>query len=324
MKAWIGVAVVVSMGWALEVAHPVLLDGEPLVVWTQTEDPPTLSFCGRPWPAAWRKTQEGERIRWETSLRGAPLGVWIVQSGPDSAAFLRVDANKSVLELVGGPPRAVVWLDGRAYPLGETGASFFLLEPGRHTLAVEHLCDRWENDVHLLAGQRTRVELGHLGDLRTSSDQVLPGHRITLSLELRSALSLPFVELQLGLPPGWQAMIPEDGLSPVPRDRWIQQDFLVEVPPGVEEGRYTIEVRWHGWVRRVTVAVVKSLSPLVVVGHWDVGRGELDLRQPFALTYERALWAASLLGKPIPYSMAIMTPELLQAILEHWASGEGG
>jgi len=62
----------------------------------------------------------------------------------------------------------------------------------------------------------------------------------------------------------------------------------------------------------------------VVVGHWDVNRDDLDLTSPFSLTFERVLWAASLLGKPIPYTGEIMTSELLREILQKWASGEGG
>jgi len=72
------------------------------------------------------------------------------------------------------------------------------------------------------------------------------------------------------------------------------------------------------------VRVVEKLPPLVVVGHWDVKRGALDLSSPFSLTFERALWAASLLGQPIPYTDETMTPELLREILQRWASGEGG
>jgi len=70
--------------------------------------------------------------------------------------------------------------------------------------------------------------------------------------------------------------------------------------------------------------VAEKLPPLVVVGHWDVKKNKLDLASPFSLTFERALWAASLLGHPIPYTDAILTPELLREILQKWASGEGG
>ncbi|MFN3346981.1 MAG: hypothetical protein ACK42E_04130 [Candidatus Bipolaricaulaceae bacterium] len=320
----LAVFVVAAAGWAMELAHPVLFDCEPLVLWTQTEDPPVLYFCGRPWPVEWQKAREGERIRWEASLCAAPLGVWSVQSGLVSWAFLRVSSEESVLELVGAPPGAVVSLDGRTHTVGETGSSFFVVQPGVHALVVEHLCDRLEQELNLPLGQRTRIAVGNLEDLGRSSAQVLPGHKLALTLRVRSALSLPFLEVQVRLPFGWRVEIPEDMFSPVPAAHRSERSFLVEVPAEAEEGVYAVVVRWHGLVRVVEVEVAKDLSPLVVVGHWDVREGRLNLAAPFALTYERALWAASLLGRPIPYSTAIMTPELLQTILEKWASGEAG
>lgn len=324
MKAWILVALVTAVGWAMELAHPVFFDCEPLVVWTRTEDPPVLYFCGRPWPTEWRKNPDREGFRWETSLCGAPLGAWIVQSGRDSTAFLRVSSETSVLEIMGAPPNACVSLDGEAHIVGEKGSSFFIVQPGVYTLVVEHLCDRLEKELVLVPGQRMCIELSNFYDLQISSIQVLPGHKIALTLHVRSALSLPHLALELRLPFKWRAEIPDEIFSPVPAAKWVERSFLVEVPAEVEEGVYTIVVRWQGLERAAKVAVVQSLSPLVVVGHWDVQKEELDLTQPFALTYERALWAASLLGKPVPYSTDIMTPELLQAILEKWASGEAG
>ncbi len=324
MKALFVVALVMMAGWALEVAHPVFFDCEPLVVWTGADDPPTLYFCGRPWPVAWQKAQEGGRTRWETSLCGAPLGVWTVRVGPQSSAFLRVSREASVLEIVGVPPTARLFLDQSAYIVGETGAAFFLPRPGFHIIVVEHLCYRLEQGLDLRAGERTLLKISEFWDLQSSSVQVLPGHRVSLHMRVRSVLSLPYLEAEVDLPPGWRLVQFAEALAPVPAARVIARSFVVEVPQDAAEAVYRIRVRWHGQERTADLAVVRALSPWVVVGHWDVQRNEVDLAKPFALTYERMLWAASILGQPIPYSTAIMTPELLQAILERWASGEAG
>jgi len=58
----------------------------------------------------------------------------------------------------------------------------------------------------------------------------------------------------------------------------------------------------------------------VVIGHWNVGENALDLKQPYAITYERLFWAASLMGQPIPYTDAVMTPELWRELAEEWAN----
>ncbi|MCS7216790.1 MAG: NEW3 domain-containing protein [Candidatus Bipolaricaulota bacterium] len=314
-------------GGALEVAHPAFFRSEPVVLWTPGAEPtPLLFFCGQPWPVRWTVEAEGERVRWEALLPPeAPLGAWVVCVGAECFAFLRVEDGASLVEVVGAPPGAHVAIDGGPpHTLGERGSGFFLTRPGRHALEAWHACDRLVQVWEIAPGERKTVRLGDFVGLGASSPEVLPGRRFRLILRVRSALALPRLEIQAVLPPGWRAVGEEELFRPVPAGGLVERRLEVEVPPEAAEGVYRILVRWHGQERGLAMRVVSALSPLRVVGHWDVARGDLDLTAPFALTFERVLWAASLLGQPLPYTGVRLTPELLREILEAWASGAGG
>ncbi|MEN3010449.1 MAG: hypothetical protein ABDI20_05650 [Candidatus Bipolaricaulaceae bacterium] len=313
-------------GWALEVAHPAFFAREPVVLWTAAPSPPpTLLFCGRPWLAEWRMAQESGRVRWEARLEHAPLGVWLVCVGSECFAFLRVDESLSLVEIVGAPPKTQVSL-GNALPLlvvSEQGKNFFVVPPGRYTLVAEYACDRVAQDLALSPGERRILRFGELLEVGSSAAEILPGHRLRVMVRVRSVLSLPYLGIQVSLPPGWR-ITEEELFLPVPAGRVVARAFTVEVPVHAEEGVYTLSVRWHKDEHSLHIPVRKLLSPWVVVGHWDVHQNRLDLTAPYDLTFERVLWAASLLGRPIPYTAEVMTPELLHAILEAWASGAGG
>jgi len=317
--------VVALAGWAMEVAHPVFFAREPLVLWTRdVETAPILFFCGEPWPVNWRQVEEDGKVRWEADLRDAPLGIWTVCAESECFSFLRVEDGASFVEIKGAPPGARVFLDqGEAYVVPANGRSFFLTQPGFHILTVEFLCSRLAQSLHARGGERTVVHVGELLDVRSSTPEVLPGHRFSIYLRVRSALALPYLQLEINGPPGWRVFA-EELFLPVSAGALIECSFRVEVPPDAVPGEYFLALRWHGQHQTVAVKVTQSLSPLVVVGHWDVAEGDLALASPFALSFERVLWAVSLLGQPIPYTTELMTPELLRRILELWASGEAG
>lgn len=314
-------------GWALEVAHPAFFAREPVVLWTHAPTPaPTLFFCGRAWPAAWRTTLEEGRVRWETCLGEAPVGVWLVCVGQDCFAFLRVEDGLSLVEIVGAPPGSQVSLDGvPPLVIPESGASFLIACPGQYTLTVEYACAHATQTLRVSPGERRVLRFGELLGAKSSAVAALPGHRLRVTVHVRSLLPLPYLRIQASLPPGWRIVEEDELFLPVPAGPAVARGFVVEVPTDAEEGVYELRLRWYGGGElRLSIPVRKRLSPWVVVGHWDVRAGRLDLTAPYALTFERALWAASLLGRPIPYTAEVMTPELLHAILEAWASGAGG
>ncbi|MCS7240059.1 MAG: NEW3 domain-containing protein [Candidatus Bipolaricaulota bacterium] len=309
------------VGWAMELAHPAFFAAEPLVVWTEEVSPPTLFFCGNPWPVEWRAEKEGPRTRWETPLAQAPLGVWIICAEGACAAVLRVPNEKSVVEISGAPPGSTVSLDAQETRIiGESGKTFFIAEPGQQKLLFAYECGRFEELLTLTASQHLVVKIGELRELLLSSSEVLPGARISAQLKVRSAIPLPYLATQVLLPNGWQVESQEELLLPIPPEHEVRRSFVIQVPADTAIGRYEIAVRWHGLELKAKVDVVDALSPRVVVGHWDTQNNALNLTTPFALTYERMLWASCLLGQVIPYTTELMTPELLKALLEEWAS----
>lgn len=311
------------VGWAMEVSHPAFFPAEPLVVWTEDVNPPTLFFCGNPWPADWHAEEEGGRFRWETALHQAPLGIWTICAEGICVAVLRVPQEASLVEIVGAPPGSFVHLgEQEIRAVGEQGRSFFVTTPGEQKLILEYECGRFEEHIVLAAGERLVFKFGELLGLNVSSSEVLPGEKIRLELIGRSLIPLPYLAAQISLPENWRIETQEELLLPIPPQHQVHRNLTIRIPEDNACGTYEIAVRWQGWELKAKVKVGDSLSPLVVIGHWDVQRNVLDLSSPFALTYERVLWASSLLGQPIPYTTELMTPELLNTVLEAWASDE--
>lgn len=227
-----------------------------------------------------------------------------------------------LVEVRAAPAGAQVEVAGETRVAGSRG-TFFLVPPGEHDLAISFPGQRLEKRVRLSAGER--VTLAFLsGSARPTSALVLPGKAVGLDLTVTSPFALPYVEAELVLPLGWEAEPGPGMLDPVPAEVSATRRWVLRVPAEAQPGSYRLVAQVFGVEIAATVQVVEKLPPLLVVAHWDVNRNELDLASPFALTYARALWAASLLGKPIPYADQLMTKELLAQLLERWASGEGG
>jgi len=311
------------VGWALEVAHPVFFAREPVVVWTKpTEPEPTLLFRGTLWPAEWTCYQEGERVRWEADLNDAPLGVWMV-CGQECFSFLRVSEDFGLVEVRNAPPGLEIKLGNKAHVADSQGITFFLVPPGVYALETQILGEKLQRYVHVYPGKREEIVFVSAA-LEPMSFWALPGARLGMTIAAQTAFDLPFLPVEASLPSGWEGEPGPDYLMPVPKGTTALRTWYISIPKNVEPGEYLCTFRVFGSVVSTKVRVVEKLPPLVVVGHWDVKRGNLDLSSPFSLTFERALWAASLLGQPIPYTDETMTPELLREILQRWASGEGG
>ena len=320
-----------TMGWAMEVAHPVLFAQEPVVVWTSPgEGHPSLLFCGEQVIATWTKHPEEGRVRWEGSLPSdAPLGVWTVEVKDACYSFLRIPMEWAILEVRGvagteieAPGVQVVQGKGGTTvligPAGSWRVSITL--PGREEPQVEELS--------LAPGERKALFLGRV-ELVSSTPVALPGSTIQVTATILTPVDLPKLTDSLILPPGWSAepttceTCPLHFEEPVPAGHPVTRAWLVHIPPDAR-GSYTIELAPPGLEPAGTATVeVRNRLPIeVVVAHWDVENDDLDLKLPDKITYEQLLWAASLVGQEVPFSGQRMTQTKLEALAEKWlASG---
>ncbi|MEM4724233.1 MAG: hypothetical protein QXP01_04410, partial [Candidatus Hadarchaeum sp.] len=95
-------------------------------------------------------------------------------------------------------------------------------------------------------------------------------------LGVSSSLASAYKQFQVDSLPSWTALTKVLCL-PMPTSALTKCSFGVEVPPDAVPGEYFLALRWHGQHQTVAVKVTQSLSPLVVVGHWDVAEGDLAL-----------------------------------------------
>ncbi len=311
------------VGWALEVAHPVFFAWEPIVIWTKPSEPePTLLFRGTLWLAEWTCHQEGERVRWEADLKDAPLGVWMV-CGQECFSFPRVSEDFGLVEVRHAPPGLEIRLGEKVHVADSQGMTFFLVPPGIYALEMQIFGERLQKYVRVDPGKREEIVFVSAA-LQPMSFWALPGARLGITIAAQTAFDLPFLPVEPSLPSGWEGEPGPDHLLPVPKETNVLRTWYISIPENAEPGEYPCTFTVFGFTVSTKVRVAEKLPPLVVVGHWDVRKNDLDLSSPFSLTFERALWAASLLGHPIPYTDEIMTSELLRTILQKWASGEGG
>ncbi len=317
---------------------------EPLVVYTElAESEPVLrSLDGGVLPAvAWQKEVLPQgRIRWIAHLEGVlPEGIWSVATDQGCWTFLLVSPLCTIVEIFGSTEQTVkmVTAAGQTY-VGATSARHpltFVVKPayeGEKASISSVSCPSYlspSEEIVLRAGTRLRVSWPPLA-LYATSREALPGTSVVIGFApvsgigvLADLLLAPLDSFGINLPSGWE-------LEPLPQteccaayDAFVPW-FAVHVPASAEEGTYEIRVGLNSpeffCHCSLQIRVVWVLSPKEVVGHWNVREEQLDLTQPYAITYERLLWAASLLGQKIPYTETIMTEKLLQQLAEEWRS----
>lgn len=170
--------------------------------------------------------------------------------------------------------------------------------------------------------------------VRLTAGEVRPGGEVVLGIAAAPGFSAALVDflitpqklVDMILPPGWE------------KEYLLQNKCCEEtkgffplvkiwVPAHASLGEYQIEIMFKnpehpeiGHRLKLTLRVVEAFSPKEVIGHWDVRENRMDWTSPYALTFERLLWAASLLGQEIPYTGKVMTEELLQELAREWAS----
>jgi len=340
----LGIGLVLGLaisGLALELASPVvLLPNEPLVVYTEPcESPPQLKACSAPVILEWKRTSLPDgRTRWETILSGFTPGFWEVSTNKGSVTFLLVSPLFGIVEILTQEERLVEIRTSA----GETYAGW--ATPQNSTLfIIPYAClgpEIWPENVvqgertfrpqklTLFPGTRIRLFIPNvLPEL--SSEEVLPGSTIAIGFSAPFSALVDFLFepnlASFSLPEGWNAFPApmEPGCPPLHRDFipwWVVQ---VGSTPGIYKLSLSLrspENPAFAILAEAEVKVVEKLSPKVVIGHWNVQENVLDLTQPYAITYERLLWAASLMGQPIPYTDTVMTPELWQELAKEWAN----
>jgi len=342
---FLGLGLAIS-GFSLEVASPpILFPTEILVVYTEPGENPPL-VCALPFRAEvqlpWQRTISPDgRIRWETPLAGLlSEGAWEIFTDKGAYTFLVANPFHSVVEVLSQTGSLVQIKTAR----GETFTGF-PQPPNPLTFIIPSTCGgikAWldtsaegpnilrPKEFSLFPSTRMRLFLPNLR-FAISSLQALPGTVLTLSLfstfglaALTDLLLAPQNFVEITVPSGWgieqifkeQCCSSYKGFVP-----WLK----IAVPASATFATYKISLTIHcpenpEFIYRVEAeeVVTDKLSPEQVIGHWDVSENRLDLGQPHEITYERLLWAVTLLGKEIPYTGVVMTEELLKKLADQW------
>lgn len=321
---------------ALSLDSPFLLHDEPLVVITAAEE-------GEPWlelPSGFKYTVTWTpeplklgQVRWTAHLpTGAPYGPWLVRTVHGRWVIIRLPPFYAVVELhtfpsariIAGAQELVADRDGQCFLVFDWLASGM---PKEVVIRIEDQTNpQYKRNLPIPTGpnQRTRVFVELLSPI-LSSRVVLPGHEFLLQVPIYSKCEATLSEFRINFPEGWEYSLihcHQEGQLAV-------LHFKVSVPHNAGVGSYPIHLinecrrrcfdNIAGDQIEFEIFVSRFLPPLDVIGHWDLQKNDVDLTQPFAITYERALFASSLLGKQIPYTTEIMTSELLSKILQLWA-----
>lgn len=331
------------LGYAFEMASPfVLFPSDSLIVIVDPdESPPFLrSFpCGPAIPIEWEKTRFADgKTQYKAYLGGLSDGVWEVNTNKMSYAFLVVSPFSSLVEILVETETLVTMttatgevftgLANVSYPLTFVVRPLFSgTEAWIYSSHQPHACMQ---KIVLTPNSRTRFFLPDF-EIQTSSYEVVPGASFTLGFVARQKASVieyalaPAKYIKLTIEPGWKTEYLEvaQHFEPSVFTPWI----AIKVPSDAKPGRYllrvTIQSSHHpefSCQLEKQIAVNTNLSVHTVIGHWDVAGNRLDLTQPYALTYERILWAATLVGQEIPFTGVVMTQELFQKLAEEWAS----
>ncbi len=315
----LAVALAVSLwtlsGLGLELAHPGFFASEPVAVMAPVDAPePQLRWHDAVHEAKWEGHEVNGRVRWTAELpHDAPLGPWQVclPQGP-CRSFLRVEDEKSLL-VVAAAPGSTVTVGEEQAAVGERGEVFFVLAPGDHEIQVlpPAPVEPLVQGVSLGKGERTEVTPLRV-QLRSSSDQVLPGYAFTIWAGVEGPVATHVDVLTLDAPAGWHTQREIDVLEP--EAAWevlVPEDFL-------GEATLTATVLPLGLEGTATVSVARRLTVEVVTAHWRVAEDRLDLTEPGEITYERLRWAASLRGEVMPHTGLTITQAHLEELARKW------
>lgn len=340
MLRFSGLALVLGLaisGLALELASPpVLLPSEPLVVYTEPgESPPILKVSGISVAVKWKSFLSPDgRIRWETNLSGLSPGLWKVATDKGSIPFVLVRSFSGIVEVLAQEEKLVKLRTstgesyaGWSFP---TKPAIFIIPNARQMLQIwpEVEAEGFRPQKLSLA-PNTRIRLFIPSVFPSvSSSEVLPESIFAIGF------SAPFSAVAdfLLTPELVTIRVPEDWkVSPAPLEddcppsvREFLPLWLIKV--GSHTGTYNVvlimknpENPAYTFSTEAEIKVVDKLPPKQVVGHWDVENTRADFSRPYAITYERLLWAISLLGKEIPHTGTTMTRELLEELAREWA-----
>lgn len=325
----------VLLGAALECPGPyVRFPDDLLLAYTAVEEaPPVLKKLGVEDPVSvdWQKKVLSEgRVQWQAKA-ALSEGMWFLTTDRGCCGFLVVNPLFAIVEILGPPGYTVkiVTSSGQTH-MGVIPALHpltFLIKPAAAETAwiswgSTPECPVKTREIFLWPGARVRVPQIFL---QTTSAKALPGTSVAVGFSSASdrgdLVDLLLFSLDISLPSGWsmefagltECCATYEGFVP-----W----FFVHVPPDAAPGEYELLVRAQSpdfaYQFVLQLQVVLTLSPKEVVGHWDVAGQKLDLTQPYAITYERLLWAATLLGQKLPYTEMVMTRELWQELAEEW------
>ncbi len=335
-----------SVGFAFEMASPlVLFPTDSLIILTEPEESAPIVKTvplGIAVPVEWQKMalQDG-RTGWVANLGGQLFeGIWQISTNKMACTFLVVSPFFSVVEVLAQSQSLVTLIisDGEIFSgwVDPSQPLTFIVEPPCPGVEAWITVPSTNQNffrygrIYLYPSGRVRFFLPSVRVLSTAKE-VLPGASFVVGLSasglagLLDLLFAPEDSVQIKLPLGWKAtFLPQDrcgnSVAFVP---W----FSVSVPFDAKLGTYRLGITIRNEkntdfvvVLEGEVVVTDKLSPKEVVGHWDVAKGDLDLSQPYAITYERLLWAASLVGQEIPYTGATMTQELLAELAREWIS----
>ncbi len=312
-----------GVGVGLEVAHPVLLPSEPLVLWTVPgESPPSVAWGPFAVPLDWRQVWEGERLRWEGKFPlFSPPGVWLVCTDRSCEAVLRVGEGMGIVE-VRAAPGTVLLILGQEKLVGKQGWAFFVVPPGEHLMGAVVHGEQSCYGVRVLPAKRVEVTLVFASPA-TSSSIVLPGTTLTLCLRIISPRDLATLGSEWELPSDWEVSPLLGVYDPLRRGEMAVRCWHVAVPPSAAGGEYTVAVRFPELEMEVQTRLTVShrLPPRAVVCHWDVAADQLDLSQPCRITYERLLWAATFVGRELPFTGRVFTQAEFTALAAEWEVG---
>lgn len=308
------------IGLGLDVPHPVFFLSEPLVLWTVPgEGDPTVSHGDAPVTSeAWDRAPAGERIRWEASLPPAGPGVWVACTDRACHAFLRVPDEVGVVE-VQASPGALLTLAGQAKVADALGWAFFVVAPGEHELVAELEGEASRQSVEVRPGERIARTLV-LAAAGVSSPVALPGHTVTLSVRLIAPRDHLALNADLALPAGWEASPTPGVYDPLRAGELAVRSWRITIPAEAAAGAYVVGMAFPdlGLEAQASLAVAHRLPPREVVGHWDIAADWLDLSLPSVITYERLLWAATFVGRELPFTGRTLTQADLEALAREW------
>jgi len=308
-----------SLGLGLEAARRVLFVSEPVVLWTVPgEGDVVFTYSGVPVsPVAGRKSPEGDRIRWELDLGGGP-GVWLACTDLACFAFLRVPDEVGIVE-VRAAPGAALRCAGQAVVADASGWAFFVVPPGDHGLQADLGRDSLVRSLTLRSGERVTVALA-LASAAVSTPVAPPGSTLTLFLSVLPPRDLPTLDPRFELPGGWEVTPTSGVYDPLRAGELAVRSWRLTIPAGAEAGEYTVYVAFPDldFTAQASLAVAYRLPPEVVVCHWDVTADWLDLTLPCELTYERLLWAASFVGRELPFTGRVFSQAEFQELASRW------